>query len=184
MNRRGPGAFTIIELMIVVAIVSVLAALAVPAYRKVLCRAKQSEARSAVRAGLTALAAYHHEHDQGPPPWTSNRDNLNYRINGLTGAITQNAYCCAGPGNGQVVFTLTGKSRYQYDIVMFSQSIAGCCGPSSNFNQWHYNEIIFTGISSETQGDAGYGFDCGIEGGCAVGAPVFKPFVLTSDSCR
>ena len=50
--------FTLIELMIVVAIIGVLAAVAIPAYQDYIARAQVSEAVSLVSSGKTPLAEF------------------------------------------------------------------------------------------------------------------------------
>jgi type IV pilus assembly protein PilA len=50
--------FTLIELMIVVAIIGILAAIALPAYQQYTVRAKVSEAILAASPGKTAIAEY------------------------------------------------------------------------------------------------------------------------------
>jgi type IV pilus assembly protein PilA len=55
MGRKG---FTLIELMIVVAIIGILAAIAIPNFLRFQARAKQSEAKQNLGAIFTAYTAY------------------------------------------------------------------------------------------------------------------------------
>ena len=59
-NKKG---FTLIELMIVVAIIGILAAIAIPDFLKFQAKAKQSEAKTNLGAIFTAQVAYFGEHN-------------------------------------------------------------------------------------------------------------------------
>ncbi len=61
--RRKEKGFTLIELMIVVAIIGILAAIAIPNFMNYQCKAKQSEAKSNLGAIRTAQEAYYSEKD-------------------------------------------------------------------------------------------------------------------------
>ena len=60
--RRESKGFTLIELMIVVAIIAILAAIAIPQYRKFQLKAKTSEAKTNIGAIATAEGAFAAEH--------------------------------------------------------------------------------------------------------------------------
>ena len=59
-NSRG---FTLVELMIVVVIIGILAALAIPRFTRATTKAKQSEAKSILKQIYTMQLGYRHEHD-------------------------------------------------------------------------------------------------------------------------
>jgi len=66
MKRLQQG-FTLIELMIVVAIVGILAAIALPAYQDYVVRSKMSELEAAIAACKTSVAEYTSTHAGTPP---------------------------------------------------------------------------------------------------------------------
>ena len=65
MKRIQQG-FTLIELMIVVAIVGILAAIALPAYQDYVVRSKVSELEAAIAACKTSVSEYASSHNSAP----------------------------------------------------------------------------------------------------------------------
>jgi type IV pilus assembly protein PilA len=65
MNKMQQG-FTLIELMIVVAIIGILAAIAIPAYQDYTIRAQVSEAFSLTDGAKTAVAEYYNNRGSMP----------------------------------------------------------------------------------------------------------------------
>jgi type IV pilus assembly protein PilA len=78
MNQRKTQGFTLIELMIVVAIIGILAAIAIPAYENYIAKAQFTEALSLASGQKTNVIDYYSENDTCPtngeagiPPATS-----------------------------------------------------------------------------------------------------------------
>ncbi|MBI3680233.1 MAG: prepilin-type N-terminal cleavage/methylation domain-containing protein [Acidobacteria bacterium] len=65
-GRRGRGAFTLIELMIVMAVISILVSTAVPLYNKALTRSKETILRQNLFALRTVIDEY--TYDKGKAP--------------------------------------------------------------------------------------------------------------------
>ncbi len=62
MKIHSQAGFTLIELMVVIAIVGVLAAVAIPEYKRYQARARQTEARVMLAASYTALQTHYAEY--------------------------------------------------------------------------------------------------------------------------
>jgi type IV pilus assembly protein PilA len=66
VKRQLQGGFTLIELMIVVAIVGILAAIAIPQYQDYTIRARVSEGLNLASAAKTGVAEYYNSQNQFP----------------------------------------------------------------------------------------------------------------------
>ena len=103
MTTSTKKGFTLIELMIVVAIIGILAAVAVPNFMRFQARAKQSEAKMNLKAIYTAQHAYMQETDTfsnsirdiGFEPERGNR--YAYYVGGLANCQTRTT-AARGPG--------------------------------------------------------------------------------------
>lgn len=84
MKEASRRAFTLIELMVVIAIIAILLGLALPAYQGVLERAKKVEAKNDLIQIATAVNAFYTEY--GKYPLTTGTSGDGYSCGGTTGA--------------------------------------------------------------------------------------------------
>jgi len=105
--KRSKKGFTLIELMIVVVIVGVLSALAIPRFMRAATKSKQSEAREILKQVYTMERAYFIEHET-------------YILNGVTASSANPlAYSI-------LAIEIMPSARYTYTITMPSTTQFSC----------------------------------------------------------
>jgi type IV pilus assembly protein PilA len=115
MSARHEKGFTLIELMIVVAIIGILASIAIPAYQDYIARAQTSEAVQLMAGAKTPLSEYYADHGQWPAAPASIDLQTGGRYVIATAIFTQ--------GAGTTGLTLELTSTFRTDSI--SKFIAG-----------------------------------------------------------
>lgn len=100
--------FTLIELMIVVAIIAILAAIAIPAYQDYVVRSQVSEGMSLVDGAKTAVAEFYSNNGRYPPNNTSAGLAL---ATSITGKYVTNLDVLNGGIAGRIQATFGNKAN-------------------------------------------------------------------------
>ena len=148
MVKRIAHGFTLIELMIVVAIIGILAAIAVPSFSRFQARAKQSEAKILLKSMFVAEKSFFSTNDQ----YNTRGDEIGfafdasnryfYRLGACTstwnrpGASPAAGFDCISQDTTRFPGTLAAPAALSATLSAFAPSTAGVSGacPSCGFS--------------------------------------------------
>lgn len=119
-NKNG---FTLIELMIVVAIIGILAAIAIPNFMNYQCKAKQAEAKASLGNIKTMQEAYKAEYDA----YTTSMGDVGFSIN-----TTDARYTYSIVSANSTTFTARATGTINNDTDTWEISATGSLDHTAN----------------------------------------------------
>jgi len=109
--------FTLIELMIVVAIIAILAAIALPAYQDYIARSQVAAGLADIRGGVTAFEE------------KINRGSTTFTTQDSVGLLTKTTRCTAiavdGKAAGTIKCTLAGNPQVVGKVIVLTRANTG-----------------------------------------------------------
>jgi type IV pilus assembly protein PilA len=136
---RGQKGFTLIELMIVVAIIGILAAIAIPNFLAYQARAKQSEAKTNLGGIYTSQVGYFGEFND----FTANFGTLGYTIAGSTARYN---YSLGGATLGAGLGVCPASATANVTLIAsgtpgFTAAAVGNIDSDSVCDEWNMNDV-------------------------------------------
>lgn len=149
MGARGAAGLTLIEVMIVVAVISILAAIAYPSYRDSVLKGKRAEARAALAELLQQQERYSTQNNTylvfTNTTGTTNPSAVPFKIQAGEGTASYwlSAQLCPASAGGavpsansciQVVATPVQPDPTVGDLALTSTGVKSCTGSASSSN--------------------------------------------------
>ncbi len=150
LTRGNEKGFTLIELMIVVAIIGILAAIAIPNFLKYQAKSRQSEAKTNLGGIFVSQTAYYGEQSN-----YGNLANVGFSLAGASNRYTYRVGLAAGGGaNGAVTsgsaqdtinagvggVVAEGTPGATNSSTGFTATAAGQLDTDTALDQWHVND--------------------------------------------
>ena len=170
MRRKAEQGFTLIELMIVVAIIGILAAVAIPAFMKYIKKSKTTEARQFVKKIYEGAREYYLDTPQpGVSPIPAQFPGTDGSTEGPTPILT--ACCTAGgkcapsaaqwatPGWNALKFSVDDPSYFAYsyvkpDALNYTARANGDLDCDTSYSTFEMFGVINAGSSDGPSGSA------------------------------
>jgi len=123
MFKKVQKGFTLIELMIVVAIIGILAAIAIPAYQNYTIRAQVTEGLSLADGWKTALSEFYSQNGVFPTTTTPTAANASNTVMFMTGN-SSGKYVSTITGNtGDIQITYSNTSPFGANAALAGQTL-------------------------------------------------------------
>ncbi|HZX79753.1 MAG TPA: pilin [Lysobacter sp.] len=122
MQTKNEHGFTLIELMIVVAIIAVLAAIAVPAYQDYIARAQVTEGLALATSAKAGLVDYYN--DRGVFPADNNGAHMPSPAS-INGRYVTSVSVGNGDGSIRILFSPNANARIQGQELLLAASAGG-----------------------------------------------------------
>lgn len=148
-NKKNKQGFTIVELLIVIVVIGILAALVLNSFRGVQERARDTERRTDIGSVATQLEVYYT--DNGGYPTFTGEVNIDAWITANLKGADLNAWRAPNFNVNTMVNSATPtKDQYGYTPLQQDGSTACVASPCAKFKLFYYSEKTTAVVSKES----------------------------------